>query len=40
MEGVVRELGVEMCTLLYLKWIINKELLYRTGNSAQYYIIT
>ena len=24
-----------MCTLLYLKWITNKDLLYSTGNSAQ-----
>ena len=34
-EGKVRELGVVMYTLLYLKWIINKDLLYSTGNSAQ-----
>ena len=27
-----------MYTLLYLKWIINKDLLYSTGNSAQYYV--
>ena len=27
-----------MHTLLYLKWIINKDLLYSTGNSAQYYV--
>ena len=26
-----------MCTLLYLKWITNKDLLYSTGNSDQYY---
>ena len=25
-------------TLLYLKWITNKDLLYSTGNSAQYYV--
>ena len=24
--------------LLYLRWIINKDLLYSTGNSAQYYV--
>jgi len=29
---------VDMHTLLYLKWIINKDLLYSTGNSAQYYV--
>ena len=27
-----------MCTLLYLKWITNKVLLYSTGNSAQCYM--
>ena len=27
-----------MYTLLYLKWITNKVLLYSTGNSAQYYM--
>ena len=30
------ELGIDMCTLLYLKWITNKDLLYGTGISAQY----
>ena len=30
-----RELGVDMHTLLYLKWITNKVLLYSAGNSAQ-----
>ena len=33
-EGIVREFGMDMDTLLYLKWITNKDLLYRTGNSA------
>ena len=28
--------GMHMYTLLYLKWITNKILLYSTGNSAQY----
>ena len=27
-----------MHTLLYLKWIINKDLLYNTWNSAQCYV--
>ena len=27
-----------MYTLLYLKWITNKNLLYTTWNSAQYYV--
>ena len=36
-EGVVREFGMAMYTLLCLKWIANKDLLYSTGNSAQNY---
>ena len=39
-SGIVRELGIEGYTVLYLKWITNKILLYSTGNSAQYYITT
>ena len=31
------ECGMDMYTLLYLKWINNKDLLYSTGNSAQCY---
>ena len=38
--GIVREFGIDMCTLLYLKWITNKDLLYNTGNSAQYNVTT
>ena len=34
-EGIVRELGIDMYTLLYLKWITNKDLLYSTWNSVQ-----
>ena len=34
-EGIVREFGIDMYTLLYLKWITNKDLLCSTGNSAQ-----
>ena len=30
----VREFGMDLCTLPYLKWIINKDLLYSTWNSA------
>ena len=37
-EGIVREFGMNMYTLLYLKWITNKDLLYCTGNSAQCYV--
>ena len=34
-EGIVREFGMDMYTLLYIKWITNKDLLYSTGNSAK-----
>ena len=30
--------SLDMYTLLYLKWITNKNLLYTTWNSAQYYV--
>ena len=36
--GIVRELGMGMYTLLYLKWITNKDLLYSTKNSVQCYM--
>ena len=36
-KAIVRESGIDMCTLLYLMWITNKVLLYSTGNSAQCY---
>ena len=39
-EGIVREFGMDMYTLLYLKCITNKDLLYSTGNSAQYSLTT
>ena len=35
---MVREFGMDMYTLLYLKWITNKDLLYSSGNSAQCYV--
>ena len=37
-EGIVREFGMDMCTLSYLKWITNKDLLYSTCSSAQCYV--
>ena len=40
-QGIVRESGIDVYTLLYLKylkWIINKDLLYSTWNSAQCYV--
>ena len=36
-QGWDREFGIHMYTLLYLKWITNKVLLYSSGNSAQWY---
>ena len=33
-KEIVREFGIDMYTLLYLKWITNKGLLYSTWNSA------
>ena len=33
--GIVWEFVRDMYTLLYLEWIINKDLLYYTGNSDQ-----
>ena len=37
-EGIVREFGIDMYTLLYLRWITSKDLLHSTGKSAQYYV--
>ena len=37
-DGMDGEFGMVMYTLLYLKWITNKDLLYSTGNSAQCYV--
>ena len=37
-EGIVRELGMDMYTLLYYKWITNKDLLYSRWNFAQCYV--
>ena len=37
-QGTLREFGMDMYTLLYLKCITNKDLLYSTGNSAQCYV--
>ena len=39
-EGIVREFGMDMDTLLYLPWRTSKDLLSSTGNSAQYSVIT
>ena len=37
-EGIVREFGMDMYTLLYLTWVTDKDLLHSTWNSAQYYV--
>ena len=37
-EGIVRDFGKVMYTLLYLKWITNKRLSYSTWDSAQCYV--
>ena len=37
-EGTVSEFGMDRYTLLCLKWIANKDLLYNTRNSAQCYV--
>ena len=37
-EGIFRALGMDVYTLLYLKWIINKDLWYSTGKSPQCYV--
>ena len=37
-EEIVRELGMDVYTLLYLKHITNKNLLYSTQNCAQCYV--
>ena len=34
-EGIVREFGMDMYTLLYLKWITNEGFLYSPWNSAK-----
>ena len=35
----VRAFGMDMYTLVYLTWITNRDLLYNTWNSAQYYVV-
>ena len=37
-EGIVREFGMDIRILLYLKWITNKDPLYSAGDSAQSYV--
>ena len=37
-EGIAREFGTGMYTPLYLKWMTDKDLLYRTRNSSQCFV--
>ena len=37
-ERIVRELGMDVYTLLYIKCMTNKDLQYSTRNSAQCYV--
>ena len=37
-EEIVKDLGMDMYPLLYLKWITNKDQLYSTWNSAPCYV--
>ena len=38
MGGSDREFGIDMYTLVYLKWITKKNLLYSTGSSDQCFV--
>ena len=38
--GTNQEFGINIYTLLYIKQVINKDLLYSTGNSTQYSVMT
>ena len=38
-EGINWEIGIDIYTLLYIKQITNKDLLYSTGNSTQYSVM-
>ena len=37
--GINWEIGIDIDTVLYIKQITNKDLLYRPGNSAQYSVM-
>ena len=38
--GINWEIGIDIYTLLYKKYITNKDLLYSIGNSSQYSVMT
>ena len=37
-EGIVKEVGMDMYTPLYLKWMTSQNLLHSTWNLAQFYV--
>ena len=37
--GINWEIGIDIYTLLYIKQITNKDILYSTGNSTQYSVM-
>ena len=37
--GINREIGIDLYTLLYIKQITDKDLVYSIGNSTQYSVI-
>ena len=39
-RGINWEIGIDIYTPLYIKQITNKNLLYSTGNSTQYCVMT
>ena len=39
MGGINQEVGIDTYTLLYIRQITNKHLLYSTGNSTQYSVM-
>ena len=39
MGGINWEIGIDIYTLLYMKYITNKNLLYSTGNSTQHSVM-
>ena len=39
-EEIDQEFGISMCTLLDMEWMVSGDLLYSTGYSTQYSVIT
>ena len=37
-ERIIREFGIDMYTLIYLKWVTNKAPLYSAGKCTQCYV--